>query len=234
MKFLYHMKKRLLLLVGVLCFSFSLSAQETVYCLHGFMRSPSCMKKMAKSFEQDGYDTACWGYPSKQKYIQEFAQDLVQDLKKTAEKHPGEPIHFVTHSLGGIIVRAAHNHPECPEEAKMGRAVLLVPPNQGSRFGQFLGKSKPLRKFLGDRAGKQLLFCDNFDFIGEFPKEKEVLVISGTFGWNPIPGEKNDGKVGVKESCLNTPHKHMTHFSGHSWIMYSDTVINCSKFFISH
>ena len=191
------------------------------------------MKKMARSFEKEGYQAIRWGYPSKGKFIHEHTEDLVQDLKKTAEKHPGEPIHFVTHSLGGIIVRAVHNHPECPDEAKMGRAVLLVPPNQGSSFGRFLGKSKPMRKLLGDRAGKQLMFCDNFDFIGQFPEEKQVLVISGTCGWNPIPGEKNDGKVGVKESCLKTPHKHMTHFSGHSWIMYSDTVISCSKRFIS-
>ncbi|MDN3506405.1 MAG: hypothetical protein P0S96_04170 [Simkaniaceae bacterium] len=197
------------------------------------MRSPSCMTKMASAFDKEGYETVRWGYPSKQKYIHELADDLVQDLKKTAKERPGEPIHFVTHSLGGIIVRAAHNHPECPEEAKTGRAVLLVPPNQGSSFGRFLGKIKPMRKFLGDRAGQQLLNCQNFDFIGEFPKEKEVLVISGTYGWNPIPRERNDGKVGVKESCLNTPHKHMTHRSGHSWIMYSDTVINCSKLFIT-
>ena len=86
---------------------------------------------------------------------------------------------------------------------------------------------------LGAKAGRQILYSENFEYVGEFPEEKEVLVISGTFGWNPVVGEKNDGKVGVKESCLKTPHKHITHFSGHSWIMYSDCVIHNSKLFIS-
>jgi hypothetical protein len=216
-----------------LVFLFSPLAADTVYCIHGFMRAPSCMNKMARQFEEEGYASVKWGYPSKEKYIQEHAADLVKSLQETAAKKPGEPIHFVTHSLGGLIVRSAHNHPDCPEEAKQGRAVLLVPPNQGTQFGQFLGKSKPMRKMLGDRAGKQLMFCDHFDFLGEFARGKQVLIISGTYGWNPVVEGKNDGKVGVKESCLNTPHQHVTHFSGHSWIMYSDGVIDTAKRFVA-
>ena len=61
----------------------------------------------------------------------------------------------------------------------------------------------------------------------------EVLVISGTFGWNPFVGELNDGLVGVKESRLKTPHQQMIVFSGHAWIMYSDTIINYAVNFIS-
>lgn len=232
MRFISLKKRLLVLFAGVFCFSLSLSASETVYCLHGFMRKPSSMKKMAKTFEKEGYEVCNWGYPSREKMIEEHAEDLLVALKETAKNHPGEPIHFVTHSLGGIIVRAVHNHPECPEEAKNGRAVLLAPPNQGSRFGRFLGYTGPIQKMLGSKAGAQILENENFDYVGQFPEEKEVLVISGTYGWNPTVGEKNDGKVGVRECCLKTPHKHITHFSGHSWIMYSDTVIYNAKFFI--
>lgn len=211
----------------------SLFSSETVYCIHGFMRKPSSMKKMAKSFEKRDYAVVNWGYPSRQKTVEEHTDALVKDLQVTAQTHPGEPIHFVTHSLGGIILRAAHNHPDCPDEAKKGRAVLLAPPNQGARFGKFLGKMGLFRKILGDKAGSQILLNKNFSNVGEFPEEKEVLVISGTCGFNPIVREKNDGKVGVKESCLNTPHKHMTHLSGHSWIMYSSTIVQNAIFFIS-
>ncbi len=187
---------------------------------------------MAKVLAQEGYETHRWGYPSRDKTIEEHGIDLVEALKKTALDHPGEAIHFVTHSLGGIIVRSALNHKECPEEAKIGKAVMLAPPNQGARFARFLSKFKPVRKILGEKSGAQLLFCDNFIHIGQMPKSKEVLVISGVFGWNPTAGKRNDGKIGFEESCLDTPHKHMSHFSGHSWIMYSDTVIHNAKLFI--
>ena len=89
-----------------------------------------------------------------------------------------------------------------------------------------------MRKLLGPKAGQELLFNENFDHVGQFPETNEVLIISGTFGFNPFSKGKNDGKVGVKESCLETSHKHITHFSGHSWIMYSDTVIHNAKRFI--
>ena len=127
----------------------SLFSSETVYCIHGFRRKPSCMKKMERAFEENGYETRRWGYPSRERTIQEHADALIVDLKETAQDHPGEPIHFVTHSLGGIIVRCAHNHPECPIEAKEGKAVLIVPPNRGSRFGRCLGKIGPVRKMIG-------------------------------------------------------------------------------------
>ncbi len=57
---------------------------------------------------------------------------LVGLLKEIAAEKRGEPIYFVTHSLGGIIVRAAVNHPECPKEVAFGKAVLLAPPNKRS------------------------------------------------------------------------------------------------------
>ena len=127
-----------------------------------------------------------WDYPSSSQTIEEHSQLLVAELQKCAQHHKGEPIHFVTHSLGGIILRAALNHPDCPEEAKIGRAVLLAPPNQGSSFARFLNRFKLMKKILGQKSGKQLLTANTFDYLGQFPEKLDVLIISGTFGYNPI------------------------------------------------
>ncbi|NGX39373.1 MAG: hypothetical protein KR126chlam1_00699 [Chlamydiae bacterium] len=224
-----------ILFVPLVIFSVSLFAEkESVYCLHGFMRRAASMKHMAKPFQKHGYETHLWDYPSREQTIEEHAEALVHELKKTAKRNPGKSMHFVTHSLGGIILRAAVNHPDCPEEAKNGRAVLLSPPNQGSSFGHFLNKIGPIRKYLGTKTGKQLLTTHNFDHLGQFPESMEVLVISGTFGWNPTTEGKNDGKIAVAESCLVTPHKHITVFAGHSWIMTSRSVIDTTLGFIAH
>ncbi len=180
---------------------------------------------MASSFEKRGYNVENWDYPSRAKIIEMHTKDLLEALNATATASPGEAIHFVTHSLGGIIVRGALNHPDCPVEARQGRAVLMAPPNRGSEFGRFLGKFGILRKMLGDYAGRELCETRDFDYLGNFPEGMKVLVISGSCGWNPIPKGKNDGKLSVEESCLPTYHKHMIHFSGHSWIMQNPTVI---------
>lgn len=191
------------------------------------------MLPMAKAFQREGYEAYSWGYPSRTKTIEEHAESLVQELQATAKLNPDEPIHFVTHSLGGIILRAALNHPDCPKEAKMGRAVLLGPPNQGSHFGGTMNNVKPVRKLFGENAGRELLKGETFDYVGQFPSSVKVLVIAGTFGWNPLVGDFNDGLVGVNETCLKTPHERINVFSGHAWIMYSDTVINHAVKFIS-
>ena len=127
-----------LIVTLLLCVPFSLKAEESVYFLHGFLRSSSSMKKMAKAFQKEDYETHLWDSPSRGLTIEEHAQILVRELQKCANEHKGDPIHFVTHSLGGIILRATLNHKDCPEEAKIGRAVLLAPPNQGSSFARFL------------------------------------------------------------------------------------------------
>jgi pimeloyl-ACP methyl ester carboxylesterase len=225
------MNKTLILILLLL--PIYIRADEPVYFIHGFMRSSSSMGKMAKAFEKEDYETHLWDYPSRRQTIEAHAGLLVVDLQKCALEHEGKPIHFVTHSLGGIVLRAALNHPDCPKEAKIGRAVLLAPPNQGSSFAHYLNNFWLVRKILGPKSGRQLLKSQMFDHLGQFPESLEVLVISGTSGWNPIIKEKNDGKVGVSESRLTTTHEQITVPCGHTWIMRSKTVIRSSLAFIS-
>ena len=226
------MRKLPLLIFTVLFLPMCIQAQETVYFIHGFMRSASSMDKMADAFADQNCETHLWGYPSRKQTIEEHAQLLVTDLQHCAQQHPGQPIHFVTHSLGGIVLRAALNHPECPKEAQIGRAVLLAPPNQGSRFARHINRFGFVRKILGKKSGKQLLNTKNFDHLGSFPKTTKVLIVSGTSGWNPTIKEPNDGKVGISESKLSTPHTQITVNCGHAFIMRSDLVIAHAMHFI--
>jgi pimeloyl-ACP methyl ester carboxylesterase len=158
-------------------------------------------------------------------------------LNAIAQQHPGEPINFVTHSLGGLIVRATVNHPKCPYEAKIGKAILLAPPNQGAALARRFQGCPMIRWIFGKKAGTQLLTysAEDMSNLGQFPQTMQVMVIAGEKGtffyrhWEPVD---NDGKVSVEETRLNSPHDHKVLRVGHSWIMTSRQSIALTKEFL--
>lgn len=205
----------------------------TLVLVHGFMCGKMNMSALENSLKKDGWVVINWSYPSRNKWIEEHAEDLVSQLKIIANNHPDKPISFVTHSMGGLVVRHALNQPDCPIEAKMGRAILVAPPNQGSSFARSLQKYKLIRRLVGEKSGQQLITNPGFDALGNFPKGMPVLIIAGTASWNPTITDANDGQVSVKETCLKTPHHHVNCYAGHSWICFAPTVIKTIKTFLS-
>lgn len=202
-----------------------LEAKQPLVCIHGILGAPWNMHLYAKNFARKGFIVTNWGYPSREKNIEEHGANLAQELKKIARQNPGEPIYFLGHSMGCLVIRSALNHPDCPKEAKIGRAVLLAPPNKGSTYARFLNSFSFPRWIAQDWAGKQLFTKKNFDYLGEFPDTMDkVMVIAGTFGLNPFIKGDNDGSVAVEETKLNTPHKLVTINRGHHTIVMSKDV----------
>lgn len=209
--------KKCFLFFFLLPASLAIGQGETVVCVHGFMRKGGNMSAMVRAFEKEGCTVVNWTYPSREKTIEEHAEDLVKLLQEF-----DCPIYFVTHSMGGLIVRSALNHPDCPEGAKLGKAVLLAPPNQGSALARRLSRLGWIRKVLGEKSGKQLMTMRSFDCLGDFPDQMPVLVIAGKF----------DGKVSVEETCLRTPHFHESVPSPHFWIAHCPGAVKKAKRFI--
>ncbi|NGX51478.1 MAG: hypothetical protein K1060chlam2_01344 [Chlamydiae bacterium] len=225
-------------LIKLLCIIFIVTVQGIfageegrIICIHGFMRTHRNMSRIEGAFQKEGREVINWEYASRSKTIEEHGADLVMMLQEAAAERPEEPIHFITHSLGGIIVRAALNHPDCPMEAKIGKAVLIAPPNQGSIFARKCKRFPLFRRMMGEYAGLELMNTPNFEDIGQFPSSKEVLIIAGKLGFNPFIEGRNDGKVAVEETLLTTPHNHHIVSAGHSWICYSSEVIRLAKAF---
>lgn len=212
-------------------FLFSLSSvqgfdsmkKENVILIHGLM-NPFSMSSISTSLRRQNYSVKNWKYPSRSKTIQENADDLVTLLNTYAENK--EPIHFVAFSLGGIILKAALNDPNCPSNARLGKITLISSPINGSKLARFIGSFALGRKFLGNHGGKDLYNAKGFDNLGPFPEKTNILVISGTFGVNPVFKETNDGKVSTEESCIDAPHIHKYIHAGHSWICYNTDTIN--------
>lgn len=209
---------------------------ETVVFIHGFMRTQRSMTKIARSFEKEGFTTYRFWYKGKEGYIEDHAKKLVEELNGLTQQNPENRIHFVTHSLGGLILRKALNDPKCPPHALMGRVVMLAPPNQGSSLARKLYNQAWFRKLVGDKSGRQLASITKKDILklGAFPKKMPILVIAGMSGLNPILEGANDGKVTVKETYLPEKHLHRVVQEGHAFIMNNSQVIDLSKSFIQN
>ncbi|MDX8431672.1 MAG: alpha/beta hydrolase [Candidatus Algichlamydia australiensis] len=206
----------------LLLFSAGLLANDIVVTVHGYARTHKSMHKMGRALQKNGYNLYHFDYLSRSQSIEESTEDFVTFLREISKQHPDSQINFVTHSLGGILLRAAVNDPNCPKIAKQGSAILLGPPNRGSRLAKRIAL---ILKLMGRGAGNDLAKNRDFSYLGDFPESMKVTIIAGTFGCNPLIPFPNDGKVALSETLLDTPHKFFEVSACHSMMMSNSKVI---------
>ena len=228
------MKKALaLLVIAFQCVAFEAHG-DTVVGIHGFLTNWRSMKPVKNTLKRCGFDVCLWDFPSRQKFIEEHACALVDTLQQIACQCPGRPIHFVTHSIGALVLRAALNRSDCPPEAKIGRAVLLAPPNQGSCLARRFHDVEPIATAMGRYSGWQLMNYDPSQIMcfGAFPSTMQVLVIAGTKGNKIWFDRPNDGFLAVEETQLETPFYFLSWPVTHSNVLTTPATLCCMRNFI--
>jgi pimeloyl-ACP methyl ester carboxylesterase len=195
------------------------SAQEEVILLHGLCRTSHSMVKMEHALIEAGYKVRNVDYPSRTASVQTLADDAIGKAVGDCRRDGAAKIHFVTHSLGGILVRSYLARHSIPSP---GRVVMLAPPNQGSEIVDKLGWSF-LFKWINGPAGNELGTDKNStpNKLGQanFP----VGIIAGDRSNNwinslLIPGG-DDGKVSVERTRLAGMTDHIVIHATHPLIM---------------
>jgi len=193
--------------------------KECVILLHGLARTPRSMGKLEKHLSAKGYHVINAKYPSTRKTVQILAEKYIPDAITACEKFQPEKIHFVTHSLGGILVRQYLQNHSLPEGS---RIVMLSPPNRGSELADYL-KGLWFYKWLNGPAGQELGTDPRSVPNMLKPVSAEIGVITGNRSFNPlysqlIPGP-DDGKVSVERARLKEMKDFIVIPATHTFIM---------------
>lgn len=123
-----------------------------VILLHGLGRTSLSMMPMARALEDAGYVTANIDYPSRFHAVEVLAPTALGRGFEQCEQSGAAPVHVVTHSMGGILVR---HYLSLHQPPALGRVVMLGPPNQGSVVADRL-MDQPIYREVNGPAGQQL------------------------------------------------------------------------------
>lgn len=114
--------------------------KQIVILAHGIGCLPLTMTWLQRRLAERGFDTLNWGYPSFFRPIDAHAKQLCAQLDRLEADESVERIHLVGHSMGSIVCRAALVK-RIGLLHKLGRFVMLTPPNRGSFWGRWLGST---------------------------------------------------------------------------------------------
>ncbi|MFO7558457.1 MAG: alpha/beta hydrolase [Desulfobacterales bacterium] len=207
---------------------------ECVILLHGLGRTAASMGKIEKKLSESGLRVWNRTYPSRRSTIEKLANSHITEGLRTCQDWGAGRIHFITHSLGGILVR---EYLQTHKIEKLDKIIMLAPPNQGSEVADKLKGNFCFKRILGP-AGQQL-------GMGKTDKPKSFKPIPGIIG--VLAGNKsyepwfswifngpNDGKVSTEATKLEEMRDFLLVNHGHTFMMNGNDVIEQILYFLEH
>ncbi|MEM9383433.1 MAG: alpha/beta hydrolase [Pseudomonadota bacterium] len=208
------------------------SDAECVVLLHGLARTAKSMEPMARRLEAEGYRVINQAYPSRQHEIAVLAERYVREGVDACG--PLARIHFVTHSLGGILVRQYLSKRTVDG---LGHTVMLAPPNQGSEVVDNW-QHVPGYDLLNGPAGRQLGTDGRSVPLALGPVTYPVGIVAGTRSINVLLSlslpNPDDGKVSVASTKVAGMADHIEVPQAHPLIMRSERVQDQVVHFLAH
>ena len=198
---------------------------ECVVLLHGLGRLSNSMSELETKLTPAGYSVANIKYPSRSHPIDVLAVDAIgRGLTQCRGERKSE-IHFITHSLGGILLRYYLSQNTIPE---LGRVVMLGPPNQGSEIVDGL-LPLPGFGFIGGPAGVALGTGEGsiIDSLG--PVDFNLGIIAGSTNINPLEflfiAGPSDSIVSIESTKVRGMNAHIVLPVTHTFMMRNNEVI---------
>jgi len=196
-----------------------MAGQDGVVLLHGIARRSASLTTLEAALQAEGYRTLNLDYPARSHGLADIVAFVREPVARFADETDGL-LHFVTHSMGGLVARASINR---HRPIRLGRVVMLAPPNEGSEIADLMRNNPLYRAFFGP-AGAELgtVRPDALHaLLGEI--DYPLGVIAGDRSFYPLgslvlPGA-DDGRVSVERTKVAGMADHITIHSTHPLIM---------------
>lgn len=191
---------------------------EAVVILHGLVRTRSSMSGLLRRVGETNPDWSVMAlsYASSQQTIAEHSRTL---RKVVAALDGVERVHFIAHSLGNLVVRRYLSDLKKDPAGlpKMGRIVMLGPPNQGSRLAELFKDDAIFRSVWGT-GGAEIADWKKLSKTLAVPQSQFAIIAGGNKG-NPLIKGKDDWVVSVEETKLAGAHDFLVLPVFHSTMM---------------
>jgi hypothetical protein len=195
-------------------------ADHVVVMLHGLGRTRRSLARMDRALTDAGFTTVRVNYPSTRKPIEGHAAGVAKLLD---EMPTPRKLSFVSHSLGGLVIRQLCTY-EAPWREAMSRIVMLAPPNRGASLASMLDKGGVIRSILGP----------SYVQIAEgFAETLPVPDVPFAIYAGDAPGVPGDGLLLVDETRLEGAAEHHVVPVVHTFIMNHPEVIRGTTAFLS-
>lgn len=212
--------------------------QEAVILLHGIGLNKWSMIPVTRILKRAGYVPVGITYPSTKLSLDNIA-DWLSEKHLTPDFWNGySKVHFVTHSMGGLVARRYLNkYRSTINPYKIGRVVMLGTPNFGSEIADLMVRYFPPYKYFYGPAGQELathIQAQNID-TAFF----ETGIIAGSGSWlYPISSlifhAPSDGRVAVEKTKLPDMKDHITLRTSHTFMIYRKKVHRQILHFLKH
>ncbi len=208
-------------------------SRECVVLLHGVGLNGAIMRRLETSLGKAGYRIVNLSYPSRSMPIEQIADEFIPGKLRAAGTDAAPRVHFVTHSMGSLIVRllcAGNRRPK-----NLGRTVMIGPPNHGSTAADSAVGSKFLRAVVG--VNLAALGTGDAGIVRKLgPADFEVGIIAGSSTMNPFfrraLEDENDGAVTVKSATLEGMRDFIVVRYAHTEMLWRSAVIRQVEVFL--
>lgn len=179
-------------------------SRALVVLTHGFMANRWMLAPLALRLRRLGWRTRCWGYESWRTSVTVHAAAFAGMLRAADDDPDIDALHLVTHSMGCIIARAAL---DMFRPAKLGRFVMLAPPNRGSFVATAM--ARVVGRLL---APVSELTTHDGSLVNSIPQPEDIEI--------GVIAAGRDALVSLDATRLDVPHEHSTLPCLHSSLLF--------------